>query len=164
MNRNIKIIFLLMSFITSVFFISCDNNKINSNDKEILDSIVQVVNNTYKNRQWLADAKITNNEFWEILIETYENDVEGFEKNKDNIALITNTELKRVLKNYYKGAEYRLEAYKEFKDGNTDNFELLLNQANELIYPAVISLVEDFKIKFNNEIKEEYKLIKSKLE
>lgn len=164
MKIRSKVIGLVVLSIISVGAVGCSNQSNNSTsqnqdvatDEAFISDFQKAINKRWDEQNKLekkfnTNTNYTDAKYSEDTIKVLENEIATLEKNKEGIK---DKDLKKIADDYIEGVKKQIEAQK------TGDFELqskYLEESDKLRKPALIAMVDDYKIKIDDNHQQTYK-------
>lgn len=158
---------LILLIITSIIIVGCSsksNNQNNQNsqnqeissDEKFIKSFEKSINQRWDEQDKLEkkfekDTTYTIEQYTKDSVKVLENEIKNLEPYKENIK---DKDLKEIAKNYIEGVKKQIEAQK------SNDYELQIKyqeESDKLRKPALIAMVNDYKIKIKDQHQQTYK-------
>lgn len=164
MKIRSKIIGLIALSIISVGFVGCSNqsntskeqNQEVSTDEAFINDFEKAINKRWDEQNKLEKKFNTNTNYTEAkytedTIKVLENEIETLEKNKEGIK---DKDLKKIANDYIEGVKKQIESE---KTGDIELQSKYIEASDKLRKPALIAMVDDYKIKIDDAHQQTYK-------
>lgn len=164
MKIRSKIIGLIMVSMISIVVVGCSNQSNTSKnqtqeiatDDAFISDFEKAINKRWDEQNKLekkfnTNTTYTEKQYTEDTIKVLEEEISTLEKNKEGIK---DKDLNEIANDYIEGVKKQIEAQK------TDDFELqskYLEESDKLRKPALIAMVDDYKIKIDDTHQQTYK-------
>lgn len=155
---NNKMISIIMVGITSTsMLVGCNKEEKQeiSGDDIFLECFEESLDKRWDEAVKIEDnfkeGKYSEDEYYERVIESIQEEVDSLEENKYNIE---DKELKTIVDNYIQGDKLQIECFKTDDVNLTSKY---YEESNNLRKPALISLVEDYGVEIDEEHQQTYK-------
>lgn len=159
-----KVLGLILLTMISVGVVGCSSTNNDSNsqnqevaaDKTFISSFEKAINKRWDEQNKLekkfkTNTSYTEKQYAEDSIKVLENEIEILEKNKEGIK---DKDLKEIANNYIEGVKKQIESQK------TNDYDLQYKYqevSDKLRKPALIAMVDDYKIKIKDDHQQTYK-------
>lgn len=162
MFKSKKIFSIILIAILSFSIVGCSGKTASNNspDEAFIEDFSKAINKRWDEQNKLDDkytsGSLTDEEYITETVKVLESEVETIKKNLD---LIEDKDLKEAANNYINGCQKQIDANK------TDDFELqtkYMEESEKLRKPALITIVDEFGAKINDEHQQTYKDFKEK--
>lgn len=150
-----KIIGLFIALLMVIGILGCSNQSEKAKEKISPDDVFIESFSKAINKRWAEQDKLKESEedkkYYEKNVGILESELETIEK---NLANVEDKELKELGNQYVEGAEFQIEMFK------TNDWELQMEyseKSEQLRKPALIKLVDEYKVIIEEEFQQTYK-------